>query len=296
MRNLLRSGFFRYVHSAVFRICSVLMIAFAVLFSYRIYSGAELNEFCLMFGWITFSVLITFTIGNETTRCIRNKISTGHTKTQVYFSELILANIIVLMYFVVFLIFAIAINSRLLSHIPLKLLLQTALGFLSISLLFANVLVPLACIITSKNGSVIVCLVLIITLALTSVGVTETLKNKEIIRMGETTNGSVLSYTNDTNSDYADKLFESVLTFYRDTNPFCLNSSYNKILLPFLLNDEALEKAKEATADTIGNDFLIREVSETEQVFLNKAPFIVLSPIPFFVILGWVVFRKKSFQ
>ena len=296
MRNLLRSGFFRYVHSSVFRICSVLMIVFAILFSYRIYAGAELNEFCLMFGWVTFSVLITFTIGNETSRCIRNKISTGHTKTQIYFSELILANIVVLMYFVVFLIFAIAINARLLSHIPLKLLLQTALGFLSISLLFANILVPLACVIASKNGSVIVCLVLIITLLLTIVSVTETLKNKEINKMGETTNGSVLIYTDGTNSDYADELLESVLIFYRDTNPFCLNSSYNRILLPFLFSDEALERVKEATADTIGNDFLKREVSETEQVFLNEAPIIVLFPIPFFVILGWIVFRKKSFQ
>lgn len=296
MGNLLRSGFFRYVHSSAFRICSVLVVVFAILFSYRIYTGAELNEFCLMFGWITFAVLISLAIGNETTRCIRNKISTGHTKTQIFFAELILANIVVLMYFVMFLILAIAINSRLLSHIPLKLILQTAFGFLSISLLFANILVPLACIIASRNWSVIVCLVLIITLALTSVGVTETLKNKEINRMGEITNGSAMIYTDDTNSDYADKLFEIVLTFYRDTNPFCLNSSYNKILFPFLLNDEALEKAKEATVDTIGNDFLRREVSETEQVFLNEAPYIVLSPIPFFVILGWAVFRKKSFQ
>lgn len=296
MGNLLRSGFFRYVHSSVFRICSVLMVVFAILFSYRIYVGAELNEFCLMFGWITFAVLISLAIGTETTRCIRNKLSTGYTKTQIFFAELILANIVVLMYFLMFLILAIAINSRLLSHIPLKLVLQTAFGFLSISLIFANILVPIACILASRSWSVIVCLVLIITLALTSVGVSETLKNKEIIRMGKTTNGSMLSYSDDANSDYADKLFECILTFYRDTNPFCLNSSYNKILRPFLLNDEALEKAKEATVDTIGNEFLIREVSETEQVFLNKAPFIALSPIPFFVILGWVVFRKKSFQ
>lgn len=296
MRNLLRSGFFRYVHSSVFRICSVLIVVFAILFSSRIYAGAELNQFCLLFSWVTFAVLIAFTIGNETTRCIRNKISTGHTKTQLYFTELILANIVVLMYFVVFLFFAIVINSRLFTHISLKLMLQTALGFLSISLLLANILVPLACIIASKSGSVIVCLGLIITLFLTSVSVTETLKNKENNKMEETANDSVVLYTNATTLDYADNLLESVLTFYRDINPSCLNLSYDEILRPFLLTDEALEKAKEATAHTIGNDFLRREVSEAEQVFLNEAPCIVLSPIPFFVILGWAVFRKKSFQ
>ena len=97
MRDLLRSGFFRYTHSSVFKVCTALCIAFAALFSYRIYRAVELNEFTFMFASVTFAVLITFSVGNETSKCIRNKIPTGCTRSQVYFSELILANLFILL-------------------------------------------------------------------------------------------------------------------------------------------------------------------------------------------------------
>jgi hypothetical protein len=98
------------------------------------------------------------------------------------------------------------------------------------------------------------------------------------------------------NPDYVHEPWRSILTVYRDANPYGQRWEYGDILLPFLYNDLDWEQAKEATANTIGNDFLRREISEDEWAYLNRTPFAILAPIPFFIIGGWLVFRKRSFK
>ncbi len=296
MRDLLRSGFFRYTHSDVFKVCTALAVLFAALFSYRIYRAVELNEFWFMAASVVFAVLITLSVGNETTKCIRNKIPTGHTRTQVYFSELILANLFIIAYFVLFLVFAIAFNFRLLPHIPAKLALSAVFGFLCMSLLFANVFAALTCIISSKTASVTVCLVLIIAMFLTSETIADMLDRSEFNKFGYAENDGEMKFFYEENPEYVHEPWRSILTFYRDANPYGQRWEYVDILQPFLYDDLSWEIAKEATANTIGNDFLRREISEEEQKYLNRTPFAMLAPIPFFVLGGWLVFRKKSFM
>ncbi len=295
MRDLLRSGFFRYTHSDVFKVCTVLAVIFAALFSYRIYRAVELDEFWFMASSIVFAVLITLSVGNETSKCIRNKIPKGHTKTQIYFSELILANLFIVAYFVLFLAFAFAFNFRLLPHIPAKLALAAVFGFLCMSLLFANVFAVLTCMISSKTVSAIVCLVLVIVMFITSETVADALSHSEFTKIGHAENGGEMEYYLEENPDYVHEPWRSILTVYRDANPYGQRWEYVEILQPFLYDDESWEREKEATADTIGNDFLRREVSVEEQEFLNRTPFAILAPIPFFILGGWLVFRKRSF-
>ena len=296
MANLLRSGFFRYTHSTIFKVCSALTVVIAFLFSYRIYDAAELNEFWFVFGTITFAILITFMIGTETSKCIRNKIPTGYTRTQIYFSELILANVFVILFFIVFLVVAVCLNVHLLSHTPLKLALQAIFGFLCMALLLANVVASLTCMISAKTASTIVCLVMIIVLFLTSAIVVEMLNQKEFHKVGSSVNDGEMVYWKEKNPNYVDEPWRSVLSFYRDANPYGQRAEYDEILVPFLYCDESWEKAMEATANTIGNDFLKREISENEQDYLNRIAFAIMAPIPLFVLGGWLVFRRKSFK
>lgn len=283
------------MHSTAFKLCTALTVVVAAFLSYRIYVGAEINELWFMLGSIVFAVLIATVIGNEISKCIRNKISTGHTKTQVYVSELLLANIFVTFLFVIFLVLTIALNFRLFSHISLKLASQTILGFFCMSLLFANVFASLSCIISSKTGSIIVCLVLIIALFITSGIVTEMLKENEFKYFGKLENDEMVHFEVK-NPNYVEEPWRTVLTFYRDANPYGQRAVYEDILLPFLFDTEKLEKAQKATENTIGNDHLKREISESEQKILNKTPFDIIIPIPFLVFIGWSVFRKKELK
>ncbi len=295
MYNLLRSGFFRYTHSTVFWVCTVLTAVFALLFSWNIYASAELNEVWFVFGTMPLSILITFIIGNESSKCIRNKIPTGYTRTQIYLSELILANMFVVFLFSVFLVFSIVLNIRLLPHIPLKLALQTVFGFLCSALLFANVFATMTCIVSHKTISIVIGLALIIALYLPCTGVSLLLDEEEFLQVGTFENDVWVEYE-EKNPRYVDEPQRSLLMFYDKVNPYSQRISYDDILRPFLFDDEAWERAKQATANTVGDAFLKREISEDEQVFLNTTPFATIALIPIFVLTGWLVFRKKSFQ
>ena len=295
MIKLLRAGFFRYFHSTVFKICSLLTIVFSILFSYSTYSDSNLNEIWFMFGTLMIAVLITFTIGNEASSHIKNKIVAGYTKTQIYFSEIILANIFALIFFIVFFISFIVGNLYILGHTPILLSVQTILGFVSMVLLLASVFASLSCIISSKTAPSIVCLILVIVLTITNSMVVNLLKEEEFFKVGSTESGKWEQWE-EKNPRYIDEPLRSVLIFYRDINPYGQRAEYESILIPFLYDDESWEQAKEATEHTIGNEFLRREISEEEQKYLNKAPVIMISPLPVFIILGWLIFRKKEFK
>ena len=295
MLNLLRAGFFRYLHSATFKICSSLTLVFAALFSWHAYKASELNEIWFMFGTLMITVLITFVVGNETSSCIKNKLASGYTKTQVYFSEIILANIFALIYFSVFFVFFIVGNFYITPHTPLFISFQVVFAFAAMTLLLASVFCSIACAISSKTVPSIVCLILVVALSITSLVVVEALNINEFTKYASSQNGEWV-YWQEKNPNYIDEPFRSLLTFYRDINPYGQCEEYEKILQPFLYDDEAWEEAKEATKNTIGNDFLKREISDAERKYLIKTPFVTLIPIPFFVIAGWLIFKKKEFK
>ena len=295
MLNLLRAGFFRYLHSTAFKICSSLTVVFAALFSWRAYKATELNELWFMFGTLMITVLITFVVGNETSSCIKNKLAAGYTKTQVYFSEIILANIFALIYFSVFFVFFVVGNFYIIEHTPLFISFQVVFAFAAMTLLLASVFCSIACAISSKTVPSIVCLVLVIVLSITSLVVVEALNITEFQKFATDKNGEWV-YWQEKNPNYVDEPLRSLLTFYRDVNPYGQCAEYEKILLPFLYYDEKWEEAKEATKNTIGNDFLKREISDVERKYLIKTPFVTLIPIPVFVIAGWLIFKKKEFK
>ena len=295
MLNLIRAGFFRYLRSTVFKVCSVLTVVFAALFSYSVFEDSSLNEIWFMAGTLTIAVLITFTIGSETSACIKNKLAAGYTKTQIYFSEIILANIFALIYYAVFFVLFVVGNFYVMEHTPAVLSLQVSLGFAAMVLLLASAFASLSCMISSKTAPAAVCLILVIVLTITNSIAADALKEKEFFKVGSNESGK-WEHWEEKNPEYVDEPLRSVLTFYRDTNPYGQRSEYERILVPFLYDDEAWERAKEATADTIGNDFLMREVSEQEQKYLNRTPFVTLTPVPVFILAGWFIFKKKEFK
>ncbi|MBQ9746271.1 MAG: hypothetical protein IJW21_05565 [Clostridia bacterium] len=295
MLNLLRAGFFRYLRSTVFKVCTLLAAVFAALFSYSAMKTSNLNEIWFMFGTLMIAVLITFTVGGETSSCIRNKLAAGYTKTQIYFSEIILANVFALIYYAVFFVFFLVGNFYITEHTPAVLSLQASLGFAAMAVLLASAFASISCMISSKTAPAVVSLILVIVLTITNSIAADALKEKEFFKVGSNQSGK-WEYWEEKNPEYVDEPLRSVLTFYRDTNPYGQRAEYEGILVPFLYDDEAWERAKEATADTIGNDFLMRDISEDEQKYLNRTPLVTLTPVPAFILAGWFVFKKKEFK
>ncbi len=92
MSKLLHAGFRRYLKSALFYIC----LAAAVIIGFA--SGIDtreermFNNVYTVFSFMAYAVLISLTVGREFSMGgFRNKLIAGYTKTQIFFSEYLLA-------------------------------------------------------------------------------------------------------------------------------------------------------------------------------------------------------------
>ena len=296
MLKLIRGGFFRYFHSTVFWICSVLSLIIAVFLGYRLSRNVCIDEFCFYFATAVLAVLTILSVGGEAGKQIKNKIVKGYSRTQVFFSELIVAYAIVSLFFVAFLVPAFLLNVIIVPHTPVLLMLQYIVGFYAITIAFTTVYCSLACMIPIKAVAIAICLVLSFTLYYSGFVVAERLDNVEYNKVGTITENGEWEFWYEKNPEYVDEPSRSVLTFYQNINPYGQRSVYEDIVYPYLFNDEAWKAALEATKNTTGNDHLLRDITNEEQQFLNSAPLYAVMPIPIFVLIGWLCIRKKELK
>lgn len=297
MIKLLHAGFFRYLHSTVFKVCAASTVLLGSLFAWRISRAVEFNEYCFFFETAVFAILISVSVGTETSRCIRQKIVCGYRKTTVFFSELILATVMVSLFLGVFLVLSFALNLHILGHIPFKLAFQCIMGFYCLTISLGAGLAALSSIFSHKVVSVVVCLIFLMSLYMVNNIVVNVLSEKEFLQYGmlDHVTGEMIRYEEE-NPKYIHEPWRSILVTFGRINPYGQRAEYGELLHPFLFDDEHWEAAKEATANTIGNDFLKREISEDEQRFLNTAPLYSLLPTLGTVPVCWLIFRRKTFR
>lgn len=297
MLKLLHAGFFRYLHSTAFKVCALCTFLLGVLFAYQLSDGVELNEYWFFGETAVFVILITLSVGTEMRSGIRPKLVCGYRRTTVFFSELILADLMVTLFFGMFLLLSLALNLPILGHLPVGALLLCVLGFYVMAISFASGLAALSCVLSSRVLSAVVCLVLAMALYLFSGAIAVMLDEDEFLEYGAVDPETQEMITcQEENPDYVHEPWRSLLTAFLRVNPYGQRADYEEILFPFLFNDEAWERAKEATANTMGNQHLERVISEEEQRFLQTAPLCSLVPALCIVLGGWLIFRKKAFR
>ncbi|MBQ8404825.1 MAG: hypothetical protein IJX55_10475 [Clostridia bacterium] len=301
MLKLIRAGIFRYIHSTAFKVCSALALAVGFIFAHNIYKNVELDESWFFTATIIFASLIAINVGGEISKCAKNKITAGYSKTKIFLSELIVANLAILFFFVLFLLFSFVMNVRLLPHIPLKLALLYIFGFMCISVSLATVFFSITCIIPKKAVSAILCLVLLFSLYYTSDKVDYALEQPEFMQQATIDeNGEWFKFEVE-NPEYIKEPLRSIYTFYSDINPFGQREKYETIIYPYLFDDARLELLRKNTQEQAANpEYLLekleRNVSESEWEFIHRAPLYALAPVPVFTLAGWLVFRKKEFR
>lgn len=296
MPKLIRAGFFRYFHSTVFWVCGGLSAVLAFLFGYRLCRNVCLDEHWFFFATVVFAVLLSLSVGGEVSGTAKNKIVKGYSRTQIFFSEWLVACAIVSIFFVLYLVMAFLLNTAILSHTPLSLTVQCIVGFYSIALTLTTVYLSLVCMIAKKTVAVIVCFVLSFGVYFTSFTVADRLNNREFNKVGTLGENGEWEFSLEKNPEYVEEPVRSVLSFYLNVNPYGQRSVYEDIVYPYLFRDGAWEAALEATANTTGNEHLLREISPEEQRFLDLAPLYTVAPIPLFVLAGWLSFRKKELK
>ncbi|MBR6740861.1 MAG: hypothetical protein IKM04_07340 [Clostridia bacterium] len=296
MSKLLKATFFRYTHSMVFGICLLLTAVFAGLFSRWIHYASELSARWFLAEIIVFATVICLTVGTETAGCVKNKLVCGFSRTKIFFSELIVANVVVLFFFAIFAAFSFVVNIRLLGNTPLKMILQCLLGFGCMAVMLATAFVTVSCIFSRPAAAAAGCMITVVVLFASTALVLDLLAEPEFFKGRYRVDGGEWQDYIEENERYVDSPLREVLIFYKNANPFGVLSDYEDVMVPWLYEDEALASAMDATANTIGNDFLRREISPDEQRFLDRAPIRMVAPVPVLILAGWLIFRRKTFS
>lgn len=168
MNNLLRAGIRRYTHNIVFWLSIVFTLVVSVISAQNAREFYFDDFYCVLI-FFAFAVLISWIVGRENDEGIfRNKVVSGHTKGQIYISELILGVGACLILFLLFATVFIAFNWYVFTKASLSVLIRIFLDSMLVNICFAIILVTLSCIITKRYIVAIVNIILVLTLIFAS--------------------------------------------------------------------------------------------------------------------------------
>lgn len=164
MSKLLRSGFRRYLTSFIFWIAVVATIGIAVFCSLEARQfGFE--DFFITIFLIVNAVMISWIVGRENEEGIfRNKIISGHTKGDIYFSELILGIVFSVILYFLFAVIFLCFNSYIIGHAPVSVAMKIFLGGFLASACLAAILVTISCSLSHRAITGIVNILLVLAL------------------------------------------------------------------------------------------------------------------------------------
>lgn len=150
MSKLLRAGGRRYLHSFVFWLGIIATAVLGVIsgFNARHY---YLEDFYIMLEFMVFAVVISWLVGREYGEGIfRNKVICGHTKGQIFLSELLLGLCAAGAMFLIYAGIFTAFNSYVFGVIDTSVLVRVFADMLLVNLCFAALLVTIACLLPNR--------------------------------------------------------------------------------------------------------------------------------------------------
>lgn len=179
MSNLLRAGIRRYTHNIVFWLALVITGIVAVIGASGARSFYFDDVYCVVV-FIAFAVMISWIVGREYDEGIfRNKVVSGHTKGQIYISELILGVGSCLLMFLLFGTIFIAFNSYVFTKASLGVCIRIIFDTLLVNVCFAVILVTLSCLISKRAIVAIVNIILVLAIIFASYAVQSVVEQDE---------------------------------------------------------------------------------------------------------------------
>ncbi|MBR3919170.1 MAG: ABC transporter permease subunit [Clostridia bacterium] len=297
MKRLFAAELYRFTHNATFKIYCFLSSVFSVLFAYGIYRNAELSEEWFLAQSLLIAVLISLSVGDEMSKCVRKKVVAGYSKTKILLVELIVSNLIVITQYVITLIICLIVNYRLLAHTPFYIVFISFVVFLSIVFSLTTAFITISCLFSKKALSAVVCLVFVFTLYVVSPIVTFSLEEPQYFETMEWNDEkNAMEQMQVENEKYVAEPIRSILLTFNKANPFSQRREYNSIINPYLYDDEAWENAKEAIQNTIGEERLSRELTNSDKEYLNTAYLYLFVPTLLFAITGGVIYKRKEIK
>ncbi len=168
MIKLIHAGIRRYLRSALFWFAVIATICNATWCGY--YTGNSYFSCAyVVVEFIIYAILISWLTGRELNEGIfRNKVISGHTKTKIFFSEIILGFIACTMLFLIFAVIFCCLNSYVFSFVYYSLIIKILFDVLLTNLCFAAILVSTSCLISPIAATTVVNILFVLVLVFTS--------------------------------------------------------------------------------------------------------------------------------
>lgn len=161
MIKLLRAGIRRYSHSLVFWF-AIVATAFVSLDAGMRAREYAVDDSCVLYLFLIVAIVISWIVGREAAEGgFRNKIIIGHTKGQIFLSELILGSTFSLVMAVIFFGIFFTINYYVFEYFPTDIIVMMLLNCVLAGVCLTAMLATLCCLITNRIASAIVNMLLV---------------------------------------------------------------------------------------------------------------------------------------
>ena len=161
MIKLLRAGIRRYSHSLVFWF-AIVATAFVSLDAGMRAREYAVDDSCVLYLFLIVAIVISWIVGREAAEGgFRNKIIIGHTKGQIFLSELILGSAFSLVMAVIFFGIFFTINYYVFAYFPTDIIVMMLLNCVLAGVCLTAMLATLCCLITNSIASAIVNMLLV---------------------------------------------------------------------------------------------------------------------------------------
>lgn len=166
MTKLLRAGIRRYLHSIVF------WLAFAATAVMAYFCATDARQFAVddmyaMIGFVINAIFVVMLVGCEhTDGGFRNKVINGHTKGNIFISELVLGVGAVLLFCITFFAIFFAITSFIFTVFSTALILKMFFDCVLSHMAFAAILITICCLIRNRTVAAIINFLLIFAMVL----------------------------------------------------------------------------------------------------------------------------------
>ena len=149
MSKLIRAGFLRYIHSHIFLRALIVTVAIAAFcgFNARQYN---LEDFYVTVFLIAIAVLISWLVGREHEEGFRNKVISGHTKGNIFFSEWILGVSFSVVLYLIFAMIFLGMNSYIIGYAKTGVAVKIFLSGLLATACSAAITVTVSCMISRR--------------------------------------------------------------------------------------------------------------------------------------------------
>lgn len=280
MMKLLRAGYRRYFRNILFWIALVASAILGVASGVRVKEDAILDDMYIVIGFLIFAALISLMIGREfSDGGFRNKIISGHTKGQIFFSEYILAlTICLILSLVATGVFAI-MNVSSYSNILPELLIKSSVGYVFLTISMVTMIFVMSVLISKKAISAVLALLFVFVsyFAISELNLELSLPEyqKEIV-WGD----GVIQFVEGTvkNPGYIDSPMREIVSFIVNIIPVGQAINYNDMVVPLF--------------DPLNYRILAGE----EMKLLNTYPLYSLGTTVVLLAGAYLIFRKKDFK